>query len=82
MGRPKRVVVSLAAVKAAGRRNTRASARLEGHEVPPDHPRSPAVERFLTARMPKAPGEARFGTEATPGRSQQDSDGGAETREN
>jgi hypothetical protein len=43
----KRVVVSAAAVKEAGRRSTRASAKLEGHEVPFDHVRSEAVQRYI-----------------------------------
>lgn len=43
----KRVVVSDEAVKRAGRRSTRASAKLEGREVPVDHVRSEAVQRYL-----------------------------------
>jgi antitoxin VapB len=43
----KRRTVSDAALKAAGRRNTKASARLEGRELPADHVRSAAVERYL-----------------------------------
>jgi hypothetical protein len=48
MGRPtKPVVVSAAAVRAMGRRNIRASARLAGREVPEGHLRSAAVAKFL-----------------------------------
>lgn len=43
----KRRVVTDAALKAAGRRNTRASARLEGREVPEEHVRSAAAEKYL-----------------------------------
>lgn len=43
----KRRVVTDAALKAAVRRNTEASARLEGREVPEEHVRSAAVERYL-----------------------------------
>lgn len=43
----KRRVVTDAALKAAGRRSTRASARLEGREVPEGHVRSAAAEEYL-----------------------------------
>lgn len=43
----KRVVVSAAALKKAGRRSTRASAKLENREVPVDHVRSEAVQRYI-----------------------------------
>lgn len=43
----KRVVVSAESVKAAGRRSTKASAKLAGHEVPEGHIRSPAVDAYL-----------------------------------
>jgi antitoxin VapB len=43
----KTVTVTSAAIKAAARRNTKASARLEGREVPADFVRSPAVERYI-----------------------------------
>lgn len=43
----KRVTVSAAALKKAGRRSTRASAKLENREVPADHVRSEAVQRYL-----------------------------------
>lgn len=43
----KRRVVTDAALKAAGRRNTKASARLEGHELPPGYVRPAAVEQYL-----------------------------------
>lgn len=42
-----RVVVSREALKRATTRSTRASAKLENHEVPADHVRSAAVQRFL-----------------------------------
>lgn len=43
----KRVVVSKEALKRAGRRSTKASAKLENREVPDDHVRSEAVQRNL-----------------------------------
>jgi hypothetical protein len=43
----KRREVTDAALKAAGRRSTKASAHLEGREVPDEHVRSAAVERYL-----------------------------------
>jgi antitoxin VapB len=43
----KTVTVTAAAIKAAARQNTKASARLEGREVPADFVRSPAVERYI-----------------------------------
>jgi antitoxin VapB len=43
----KTVTVTPAAIQAAARRNTKASARLEGREVPADYVRSPAVERYI-----------------------------------
>jgi len=43
----KTVTVTAAAIRAAARRNTKASARLEGREVPADFVRSPAVERYI-----------------------------------
>jgi hypothetical protein len=43
----KRVVVSPESVKAAGRRSTKASAKLAGQEVPEGHIRSPAVDAYL-----------------------------------
>lgn len=43
----KRVVVSDESVKAAGRRATKASAALEGQEVPEGFQRSPAAEAYL-----------------------------------
>lgn len=45
------------AVKAMGRKNIRASARLEGHEVPEGHVRSTAVERYLAELSLRAAGE-------------------------
>jgi antitoxin VapB len=45
----KTVTVTSAAIKAAARQNTKASARLEGREVPADFVRSPAVERYIAA---------------------------------
>lgn len=44
---PKKVVVSTAALREAGRRATRASAKLEGRVVPADHRRSAAVQAYL-----------------------------------
>lgn len=44
---PKKVVVSSAAVKRAGTRATKASAKLEGRVVPFGHRRSAAVEAYL-----------------------------------
>jgi antitoxin VapB len=43
----KAVTVTPAAIRAAARQNTKASARLEGREVPADFIRSPAVERYI-----------------------------------
>lgn len=43
----KTVTVTPAAIQAAARRNTKASARLEGREVPADFVRSPAVEQYI-----------------------------------
>lgn len=43
----KTVTVTSAAIKAMARQNTKASARLEGREVPADYVRSPAVERYI-----------------------------------
>jgi hypothetical protein len=43
----KRVVVSKEALKRAARRSTKASAKLENREVPDDHVRSEAVQRYI-----------------------------------
>ena len=43
----KMVTVTAAAIKTMGRKNTKASARLEGREVPSGFVRSPAVERYI-----------------------------------
>jgi antitoxin VapB len=43
----KTVTVTPIAIQAAARKNTKASARLEGREVPADFVRSPAVERYI-----------------------------------
>lgn len=43
----KRVVVSAESVKAAGRRSTKASAKLAGQVVPEGHIRSPAVDAYI-----------------------------------
>ena len=40
-------MVSMAAVKAAGARATRASAKLENREVPADYVRPDAVQRYI-----------------------------------
>ncbi|WP_102146116.1 hypothetical protein [Mycobacterium sp. QGD 101] len=46
----KTVTVTAAAIQAMGRQNTKASARLEGREVPGGFVRSPAVERYIAER--------------------------------
>jgi antitoxin VapB len=43
----KAVTVTPAAIQAVARKNTKASARLEGREVPAGFVRSPAVERYI-----------------------------------
>lgn len=48
----KTVTVTSAAIKTMARRNTKASARLEGREVPADFVRSPAAERYIAASGP------------------------------
>jgi len=48
----KKVVVSEAAVKKAAVRAMKASAKLEGREVPPDHRRSAAVKAYLAKQRP------------------------------
>jgi hypothetical protein len=51
---PKKVVVSEAAVKKAGVRATKASAKLEGRVVPIGHQRSAAVEAYIAKQqLPK-----------------------------
>lgn len=49
---PKKVVVSEAAIKSAGIRATKASAKLESREVPSNHRRSAAVEAYLAKQQP------------------------------
>lgn len=49
---PKKVVVSKAAVKKAGARATKASAKLEGRVVPANHRRSTAVKAYLAKQQP------------------------------
>jgi len=49
MRRAKRVTVSDSAIKRMIARNTKASARLEGREVPDGHTRSQAVQDYLDA---------------------------------
>ncbi len=49
---PKKVVVSKAAVKKAGARATKASAKLEGRVVPAGHRRSAAVKAYLAKQQP------------------------------
>lgn len=44
---PKTVVVSKAAIKKAGARSTKASAKLEDRVVPAGHRRSEAVDAYL-----------------------------------
>lgn len=48
---PKKVVVSPAAVKSAGVRATKASAKLEGRAIPDEHQRSAAVEAYLARQQ-------------------------------
>lgn len=51
---PKKVVVSKAAVKKAGVRATKASAKLEGRVVPAGYKRSAAVEVYIAKQqLPK-----------------------------
>jgi len=49
---PKKVVVKRAAVKKAAARATKASAKLEGREVPAGHVRSAAVTRYIAKQQP------------------------------
>ena len=49
---PKKVVVSKAAVKKAGVRSTKASAKLEGRVVPAGHRQSAAVKAYLAKQQP------------------------------
>ncbi|WP_185934659.1 hypothetical protein [Mycolicibacterium hodleri] len=49
---PKKVVVSKAAVKRAGVRAIKASAKLEGRIVPAGHRRSAAVKAYLAKKQP------------------------------
>ena len=49
---PKKVVVSNAAVKKAGARATKASAKLEGRVVPAGHKRSAAVKAYIAKQQP------------------------------
>ncbi len=48
---PKKVVVSEVAVKNAGVRATKASAKLAGRVVPADHRRSAAVKAYLAKQQ-------------------------------
>lgn len=51
---PKKVVVSKAAVKKAGVRATKASAKLEGRVVPADYIRSATVQAYIEKQqLPK-----------------------------
>ena len=52
-GTPKKVAVSRAALKRAGERSTKASAKLEGRELPAGYKRSEAVAAFLAERQDK-----------------------------
>jgi hypothetical protein len=47
---PKKVVVSKAAITAWDARSTKASAKLEGREVPADHTRSAALAAYLAGQ--------------------------------
>lgn len=49
---PKKVVVKHAAVKKAVAQATKASAKLEGREVPVGHKRSAAVTRYIANQQP------------------------------
>lgn len=49
---PKKVAVKHAAVKQAVARATKASAKLEGREVPAGHMRSAAVSRYIAKQQP------------------------------
>lgn len=49
---PKQVVVKHAAVKKSVARATKASAKLEGREVPVGHQRSAAVTRYIAKHQP------------------------------
>ena len=49
---PKKVVVSKAAVRRAGARAIKASAKLEGRIVPAGHRRSAAVKAYLAKQQP------------------------------
>ncbi len=49
---PKKVMVSRAAVKKAGMRATKASAKLEERVVPAGHRRSAAVKAYLEKQQP------------------------------
>ncbi|WP_170220065.1 hypothetical protein [Mycolicibacterium hodleri] len=49
---PKKVVVSKAAVKRAGVRAIKASAKLEGRIVPAGHRRSAAAKAYLAKKQP------------------------------
>lgn len=55
---PKKVVVTDANVKAAGSRATKASAKLEGREVPNGHQRTAAVAAYIEKQRPQVPNEA------------------------
>jgi flavin-binding protein dodecin len=46
----KRRTVTAEAIKAAGARATKASAKLENREVPPGHVRSAAVEQYIATQ--------------------------------
>lgn len=49
---PKKVVVSKAAVKKAGVRATKASAKLEGRVVPSGYSRSARVKAYIAKQQP------------------------------
>ena len=60
--------VSLAALRAMAVKNTKASARLEGCEVPEGHVRSQAVEQYIAEHTSKTAGgcTSRLGPAQTP----------------
>ena len=63
----KRRTVSEAAVNKAGARSTKASAKLEGREVPEGHVHSEAVQRYLDklAAQPSRPDSANQSREVS-----------------
>ncbi|BBZ31040.1 hypothetical protein MMAD_53350 [Mycolicibacterium madagascariense] len=52
---PKKVTVTAAAIRRAGARATKASAKLEGRVVPHGHRRSAAVRAYIEKQRPHLP---------------------------